>query len=182
MRGSGPAELCAAIDVCVPPGRIQHMREPADGQQEARGFARPLWNGRVWSIPSPRVPQGRRADLCRHRSPAQALRGRLDPARRADAPRCSTTPGSGRSRRGPHRRAHGPRRHQPRRRAASVPARCGPWSASGPITTCIVWRPSWRARLPTSAMWRFAAASAWRRATRTSRPATPGSLRQGWHR
>ena len=178
MRGSGPAELCAAIDVCVLPGRIQHMREPADGQQEARGFARPLWNGRG-PIPRSGVPQVVEqvfAGTDRRPKPYEGVSTLLGAPLRLDAPGSRDLGGLDAALVGV------PMDLGVTNRAGARlgPRGCGRSSASAPIITCIASRRSRSARWPTSATCRSAAASAWRTATRTSRPSSPaGGGRRG---
>ena len=65
-----------------------------------------------------RIPQDHGQGVCRHRSPAQALRGRVHLARRPAARRRAAAGGPGRPRRGAGGGADGPGRHQPARRAA----------------------------------------------------------------
>ena len=61
-------------------------------------------------------------------------------------------------------------------------ARCALSSGSGPIITCTA-SPRWpRSRLPMSEMCRSPAASAWKPATRISRPSTPRWSQRAWCR
>ena len=85
---------------------------------------------------------------------------------RLDAPQ---QPDFGRARRGARRRADGSGRHQPAGRPLRAPRGARRSSASAPTITCIGSCRWPRSRSPTSAMCRFAAATAWPTASRTSR-------------